>query len=64
MDPRVTDNDAGEESDEASWHLEAQYRHQINDNIAINPGVFVVLNPENQNNDTLVVGTIRTIFEF
>ncbi|MEM1368840.1 MAG: iron uptake porin [Cyanobacteria bacterium P01_H01_bin.15] len=62
--PRVTDNDAGEESDQASWHLEAQYRYKVNNYIAVNPGVFVVLNPENQDNNAIVVGTIRTIFEF
>lgn len=62
--PRVTDNDAGTESSEAAWHIETQYRHQINDHIAINPGIFVVLNPENQDQDSIVVGTIRTIFEF
>ena len=62
--PRVSSNDAGEEEDGA-WHIEAQYRYQINDNVAINPGFFVVLNPENNSdNDPIYVGTIRTIFEF
>ena len=63
--PRVTDNDGGPEDGEPAWHLEAQYRYQINDNVAINPGIFVVLNPENDtDNDAIWVGTIRTIFEF
>ena len=62
--PRVLDNDGGPDAEEASWHLEAQYRYQLNDNIAINPGLFVVLNPENEDNDAIWVGTIRTIFEF
>jgi carbohydrate-selective porin OprB len=61
----VTDNDGGFEDDDTSWHLEAQYRYQLTDNIAINPGVFVILNPEHDdNNDTIWVGTLRTIFEF
>ncbi len=62
--PRILDNDGGADAEEASWHLEAQYRYQLNDNIAINPGVFVVLNPENADNETIWVGTIRTIFQF
>ncbi len=62
--PRVSSNDAGEEEDGA-WHIEAQYRYQVNDNVAINPGFFAVINPENNSdNDTIFVGTIRTIFEF
>ena len=37
----------------------------MNDNIAINPGFFVIFNPEHDaDNDTIWVGTIRTIFEF
>jgi carbohydrate-selective porin OprB len=61
----VTDNDIGPEDADTSWHLEAQYRYQLTDNIAINPGVLVILNPEhNNNNDTIWVGTLRTIFEF
>ena len=61
----MTDNDGGPEGGEPAWHIEAQYRYQINDNIAINPGIFVVLNPENDaDNDAIWVGTIRTIFEF
>jgi len=63
--PKVTDNDIGLEDADTSWHLEAQYRYQLTDNIAINPGVLVILNPEhNNNNDTIWVGTLRTIFEF
>ncbi len=63
--PKVTDIDGGFEDDDTSWHLEAQYRYQLTDNIAINPGVFVILNPEHDdNNDTIWVGTLRTIFEF
>mgnify|MGYP001118784459 CR=1 FL=1 len=63
--PKVTDNDSGPEDEDTSWHLEAQYRYQLNDNIAINPGFFVILNPEhNDDRDAIWVGTIRTIFEF
>ncbi|MEO1006468.1 MAG: iron uptake porin, partial [Cyanobacteria bacterium J06638_38] len=63
--PKVSSNDGGAEDDDSAWHIEAQYRYQVNDNIAINPGFFVVINPENNSdNDTIYVGTIRTIFEF
>ena len=63
--PKVTDNDGGPDDEDTAWHIEAQYRYQVNDNIAINPGIFVILNPEHDaDNDTIVVGTIRTIFEF
>lgn len=47
------------------YHLEAYYRFQVNDNISITPGAFVLFNPEtNSNNDTTAVGLIRTTFTF
>lgn len=55
---RRTDSDT-------SIHLEALYRYQLNDNISMTPGLIVVFNPEhNSNNDTVVVGVIRTTFRF
>jgi hypothetical protein len=63
--PKVSFNSGGEEDPDSAWHVEAQYRYKINDNIAINPGFFVVINPENNSaNSAIWVGTIRTIFEF
>ena len=63
--PKVSSNDGGEEDEDSAWHIEVQYRYQLNDHVAINPGFFVVINPENNSdNDTIYVGTIRTIFEF
>jgi hypothetical protein len=51
--------------DDTSWHLEAFYRYRLNENISITPGMFVILNPENNNNnDAIYVGTIRTTFTF
>ena len=73
--PKVTNNDlavanngglggGGEDSD-TSYHIEALYRLQLNDNIAVTPGVLVILNPEhNDANDTIYVGTLRTTFTF
>ncbi len=47
------------------YHLEAYYRFQVNDNISITPGAFVLFNPEsNSNNNTTTVGVLRTTFTF
>ncbi|MBD2301320.1 iron uptake porin [Nostoc sp. FACHB-190] len=73
--PKVTDNDFGEnvrtatnarrEDSDTSYHLEALYRYQVNDNISITPGLLVIFNPEhNSNNDTIYTGIIRTTFRF
>ncbi|GGA43124.1 iron uptake porin [Okeania sp. KiyG1] len=63
--PKVTDTDNGPDDDDTAWHLEGFYRYQINDNISINPGVLVVVNPEHdEDNDTITVGIIRMIFLF
>lgn len=63
--PKVTDNDGGLKDEDTAWHLEGFYRFQLNDNIAINPGVLAIVNPEhNDENDTIWVGTMRMIFKF
>ncbi len=63
--PKVTSNDSGAEDPDTAWHLEADYRYQVNDHITINPGLLVILNPEHDsNNDTIWVGTVRTVFNF
>lgn len=47
------------------YHLEGYYRLRVNDNISITPGAFVLFNPEsNSNNETTVVGVLRTTFTF
>ncbi len=64
LPPRVTSSDIREE-DDSSYHIEAFYRFQVNDYISITPGFWVVLNPENNNNnDNQYVGVIRTSFDF
>jgi hypothetical protein len=51
--------------DDQSYIIQAQYKFPINDNIFITPGAYVVLNPNNDNsNDPLWVGVIRTTFKF
>jgi hypothetical protein len=50
---------------ETSLHAEAFYQYQLNDNIAITPGVIYVNNPDNnEDNDDLFIGTLRTTFTF
>jgi len=64
--PKVTDNDVDALEDvDTSYHLEALYRLQLNDNISVTPGLLVIFNPEhNEENDTIYVGTLRTTFTF
>jgi hypothetical protein len=65
--PKVIKNDFGAEFEDrdTSLHLEAFYRFQLTDDIAITPGLFVITNPEhNDNNDTIYIGTIRTTLTF
>ena len=66
MPPKVTNNDnAGRQDGDSSFHIEALYRHQLNDKISITPGVIVILNPENNAaNNTVYIGTLRTTFTF
>ncbi len=50
-----------------SWIVEGQYKYPLNSNITITPGVYAVINPNNSdgtNNDTIVVGILRTVFTF
>lgn len=55
-----------EREDEGSGlHYEIFYRIRVNDNISITPGVFVVTDPGHiPDNDTIIVGAIRTSFSF
>lgn len=47
------------------YHLEAFYNFKVNDNVSITPGAFVLFNPEGDaNNDTTLVGVLRTTFTF
>lgn len=73
--PKVTRSDFGppvlalttprREDEDTSYHLEAFYRLQVTNNISITPGLFAIFNPEgDSNNDTLLVGVIRTTFRF
>ncbi|MBW4511328.1 MAG: iron uptake porin [Scytonematopsis contorta HA4267-MV1] len=64
MPPKVTSStqvvDRG-----TSFHIEGFYRFQLSDNISLTPGLFVITNPQhNDNNSTIFVGAVRTTFEF
>ncbi|HLO47795.1 MAG TPA: iron uptake porin [Kamptonema sp.] len=62
--PKVTSSD-GAEDDKTSLHIEGFYRLQVTDFISITPGVFVITNPNhNEDNDTVWVGVLRTTFSF
>ncbi|MBV5260911.1 S-layer protein [Synechococcus moorigangaii CMS01] len=71
--PKLTDADidfGGGQRDtftngDSTYLAELQYRYKVNNNITITPGAYVLWNPnQNENNDTIVVGTVRTTFSF
>ena len=69
MEPWVTksniDVEGFDDDAETSLHAEAFYQYQLNDNIAITPGVIYINNPDNnENNDDLFIGALRTTFTF
>jgi hypothetical protein len=46
-------------------HIEASYKYKVNNNISITPGVIVLMNRnQNDNNPTAVIGAVRTTFTF
>lgn len=48
-----------------SLHIEGFYQYQLNDNIAITPGIIWLTAPNHDDrNDDIVIGTIRTTFTF
>ncbi|MBU7585266.1 MAG: carbohydrate porin [Nostoc sp. TH1S01] len=64
MPPKVISSSLVADRD-TSLHIEGFYRFQVSENISITPGIFLITNPEhNANNDSLLVGTIRTSLEF
>jgi hypothetical protein len=69
MEPWVSsstiDAEGFEDDAEQSLHAEAFYQYQLNDNIGITPGVIYVNKPDNnEDNDDLVITTLRTTFSF
>ncbi|MBW4521665.1 MAG: iron uptake porin [Scytolyngbya sp. HA4215-MV1] len=68
MEPKVTNASSQLnflEDDDTALHIEGFYQYQLTDNIAITPGLIWITAPDhNNNNDDLVIGTIRTTFTF
>ena len=66
MPPKVTNNDISQREDrDTALHFELSYNYPVNENISITPGVVMITNPEhNADNDTIVVGLMRTTFKF
>ena len=69
MEPWVAkstiDTPGFDEDEEKSLHVEAFYQYQLNDNIGITPGLIWINKPDNSDdNDDLVIGTVRTTFSF
>jgi hypothetical protein len=73
MEPKVTDSTITstnpdidvDEDEDTSLHIEGFYQFQLTDNIAITPGAIWITAPDfNNDNDDIVIGTIRTTFTF
>ena len=58
-------SEGGRIDDVTSLHIEGFYQFQVSENIAITPGIVVITDPGfDEENDTLVIGAIRTLFSF
>jgi hypothetical protein len=68
MEPKVTNASSRLnflEDRDTSLHVEGFYQFQLTDNIAITPGIIWLTAPDhNSNNDSIVIGVIRTTFAF
>jgi hypothetical protein len=74
MEPKLTGSDAtvgtllpgGRRSDpDTGLHIEGFYRFAVTKNISITPGIIWLTAPgHNDNNDDIVIGTVRTTFTF
>lgn len=52
-------------SNDESWHVEGFYKFKLTDNISVTPGVIWITNPnQNDQNDDIIIGTLRTTFTF
>jgi carbohydrate-selective porin OprB len=56
---------AASDGSQRNWLIQAQYKFKVNSNIAITPGLFVVLNADNDSsNNAIFMPVIRTTFTF
>jgi BMFP domain-containing protein YqiC len=57
--------DRSQFNNDFSWHIEAFYKYQLNDNISITPGLIWLTNPnQSVSADDAIIGTLRTTFSF
>ena len=68
QEPKLTEADSTlglEEDEDTGLHVEGLYKWQVTDNISVTPGVIWLTAPgHNNDNDDVVVGTVRTTFSF
>jgi hypothetical protein len=64
--PRLASSSvAGLEPEDAALHVEGFYKYQLNDQMAIVPGIIWLSDPGNDNeNGDVVIGAIKTTFSF
>lgn len=65
--PTLTDSEgnAVAEDPDSPYLLDLEYQYNFSDNIQFTPGGYVLFNPNgNSDNDTIYVGTVRTVFRF
>ena len=57
--------DAIADDPDTPYLLNVEYQYQLNDFIQLTPGGYALFNPNgNSDNDTIYVGTLRTVFRF
>ncbi|MGF2040281.1 MAG: iron uptake porin [Nostoc sp. CmiVER01] len=71
MEPKVTSvssslsNEGINKDPDTSYHIEGFYQYSLSDNISITPGIIWLTAPDHNNqNDDIVIGTVRTTFTF
>jgi hypothetical protein len=68
MQPKVTNASttlSGLKDKDTSYHLEGFYQFKVNDNITITPGLIWLTAPNhNKQNDSVIIGALRTTFSF
>ena len=69
VEPSLTSLDTSLEipefENDTSLHIEAYYRHQVNDNLSLTPSIIWITAPnQDANNEDIVIGGIRSTFNF
>ncbi|MCJ8278848.1 MAG: iron uptake porin [Rivularia sp. ALOHA_DT_140] len=56
---------AGVNDSDVPYHIEGFYKYRVNDNVSITPGViYQTSSGQNEDNDDVFIGTLRTTFTF